>query len=336
VELPVDVAELLERGGGDAGECGDLLALLGGPLGRVLGDRRLDHLAHLEQLADERLAVVAGEVHVGQLLGHHRAVAAALDVAGDHEPLDRLAHRGAGDTELLAQDALGGQRHAGGELTALDRVGEALADLGRDRAAGDRVEAGGAHERPTVAKWAALGVEVERVDDRRVLGVAPVFGRHEPHHLELEAVGVVGVEALVGAVVALARRARRRRAGFSRISASSASVGTSHARWYIPTVRGRPPTGRRPAPMVKNAMSWWLSDDGARMNTNAPVGVLDHRARSRARRRRSAGCGASRTYSTAWFIRVIGIGITLVSFVDRSGSGGSCSASVRTLVGLMV
>src|SRR5687767_7820764 len=113
----VDRAELLEltRGGGRDG--GDLAALLvGGATRRHLDDRRLDDLAYFEQLGDERLAVVAGEVDVGQALGDDRPVAAALDVAGDHEALDRLAHRRAGDTELQAQDALGGQRLARSEL----------------------------------------------------------------------------------------------------------------------------------------------------------------------------------------------------------------------------
>ena len=134
-------------------DAGDLGALgVGGPAGGHLDDRRLDHLAHLEQLGHQRLAVVAGEVHLGQVLGDDRAVAAALEVAGDHEALDRLAHRRAGDAELLAQHPLGRQRRARRELPGVDGVGEALADLGRHGAARDRVEAGDlAHASPTMA-----------------------------------------------------------------------------------------------------------------------------------------------------------------------------------------
>ena len=84
----------------------------------------------LEQLGHQRLAVIAGEVDPRQPLGDDAAVAAALQIAGDDQPLDGLADRCSGDPELLAQDPLGGNRHAGGELTGVDRVGEALADLG--------------------------------------------------------------------------------------------------------------------------------------------------------------------------------------------------------------
>ena len=144
MELAVDLAELVQVASWSrAAMRGDLGALVvGGPPGGQLDDRRLDHLAHLEQLRHQRLAVVAGEVHLGQVLGDDRPVAAALEVAGDDETLDRLAHRRAGDAELLAQHALGRQRRAGGELAAVDGVGQPLADLGRDRAARDRVEAG--------------------------------------------------------------------------------------------------------------------------------------------------------------------------------------------------
>ena len=43
--------------------------------------------------------------------------------------------------------------------------------------------------------------EVERTDDGFVFLVAPVVGRDEPHHLELDAVGVLGIQALVDAVI---------------------------------------------------------------------------------------------------------------------------------------
>ena len=63
VELAVDLAELLEVAGDGCSKCCDLISLgLGGPLRSELHDRGLDHLANLEQLSDECLAVVAGEV----------------------------------------------------------------------------------------------------------------------------------------------------------------------------------------------------------------------------------------------------------------------------------
>src|SRR5437588_11913543 len=46
------------------------------------------------------------------------------------------------------------------------------------------------------------GVQVEGTDDGLVLLGPPVVGRDQPHDLELEPVGVLGVDALVGPVVA--------------------------------------------------------------------------------------------------------------------------------------
>ncbi len=46
-----------------------------------------------------------------------------------------------------------------------------------------------------------VGLEVERLDDGLMLGITPELGRHEPHHLELETVRVLAIEALVDAVV---------------------------------------------------------------------------------------------------------------------------------------
>ena len=84
------------------------------------------------------------ESDVGQLLGDVGAVAAPLDDAERQQALHRLAHRRAGDGELLRQRPL--RRHAGAwlELAALDALDEAVADgraqrLTRDRLEGDVV-----------------------------------------------------------------------------------------------------------------------------------------------------------------------------------------------------
>ena len=55
---------------------------------------------------------------------------------------------------------------------------------------------------PQALEVRPLAGDIERFDDRLVLCLAPVLGGDEPHDLELEAVGVAGVEALVGAVIA--------------------------------------------------------------------------------------------------------------------------------------
>ena len=52
----------------------------------------------------------------------------------------------------------------------------------------------------SIAESLQLAFEVEGADDRLAL-VTPLGGRHREHHLELEAVGIDGVEALAGAVV---------------------------------------------------------------------------------------------------------------------------------------
>ena len=126
------------------GQLGDLGAVVvGRPLGGHPDDRQLEHPAGLEQLAHERLAVVAAlgaEADVGQLLGDVRPVAAALDHAERQQALHRLAHRRAGDGELLGQRPLGRHAGAGLELAALDALDEAVADGRAQRLAWDRLE----------------------------------------------------------------------------------------------------------------------------------------------------------------------------------------------------
>jgi hypothetical protein len=152
----VELAERHQLAGVATGDGDDLGPLaVGGPACRQLGDRRLDDLAHLEQLGDEGLAIVAGHVDLRQPLGDDGAVPAPLDVAGGDEALDRLAHRGAGDAELLAQHPLRRQRRTGCQLTGQDRVGEALTDLGRHRPAADRVER---RRRDVGVRWVAVVV----------------------------------------------------------------------------------------------------------------------------------------------------------------------------------
>ncbi len=56
--------------------------------------------------------------------------------------------------------------------------------------------------RPALAaESGGVAGQIERRDDRLMLGLAPLLGRDEPHHFELDAVGIVGVQALVDAVV---------------------------------------------------------------------------------------------------------------------------------------
>lgn len=58
----------------------------------------------------------------------------------------------------------------------------------------------------------------------------------------------------------------------SRARARAVSEGTSQAMWYMPTVREPASDAFALSPMVKNAMSWWLSEAGARMKTKLPGG----------------------------------------------------------------
>ncbi len=61
----------------------------------------------------------------------------------------------------------------------------------------------------------AVNVDVERLDDGVVFLAAPVLGQIEPHHLELEPVGIAAVQALVDVVV---RRADQRAGGVEAIA----------------------------------------------------------------------------------------------------------------------
>ena len=76
-------------------------------------------------------------LHVGQMFGDVGPVAAALDDAERDRALHRLAHRRAGDLELLGQPAL--RRHLGArlQLAAGDALDEAVADQRAERLAGD-------------------------------------------------------------------------------------------------------------------------------------------------------------------------------------------------------
>ena len=85
MEQPILGAELVERHAlpEPLGQSGDLAAVvLRRPLGGHPDDRQLEDAAGLEELAHERLAVIAvlgAEADVGQLLGDVRTVAAPLD-----------------------------------------------------------------------------------------------------------------------------------------------------------------------------------------------------------------------------------------------------------------
>ena len=77
-----------------------------------------------------------------------------------------------------------------------------------------------------------LGIQVERADALTAVevGLFEPVGGDQPDDLELEPVGVLGIQALGGAVVGRAdERARRRQALGQRCR--SASVSTSHAKW---------------------------------------------------------------------------------------------------------
>ena len=104
-----------------------------------LRHRRLDRAANLEELPDERLALVecrrvAGEADLGHAFGDDRPIAAPFEVARRSEPLDRFAHRRSGDTELLAQLPFGRYRAARLQLAGADCLEQLGANLRRDRA----------------------------------------------------------------------------------------------------------------------------------------------------------------------------------------------------------
>ena len=81
---------------------------------RQFEDREFEHAPGLEQLDDELLAGIGGELgrrrehDLWQVFGDVHAVAAAFDDTQRHQALEGFAHRGASDAELLAEAALGG------------------------------------------------------------------------------------------------------------------------------------------------------------------------------------------------------------------------------------
>ena len=107
---------------------------------------------------------------------------------------------------------------------------------------------------PTSGVVRDLGVDVERFDDRLVLGLAPVLGRHQPHHLELQSVGVAGVQALVGAVVAGAHQRAGLAAG-DRASPSARAASAPPTRCGTCRPCGDRPRWPRASPTLKKAMS---------------------------------------------------------------------------------
>lgn len=125
---------------------GDGVALGGGGTpGGHLHQWRLDDAPHLEQVAHRsgsRGGGASRAVGLGHPIGHHQPVAAPLDEAGDHQPLDGLAHGRAGDSELLAQGSFGGDGRARGQAPGADGLHEAPAHLGRHGVPGDRLEEG--------------------------------------------------------------------------------------------------------------------------------------------------------------------------------------------------
>ncbi len=115
--------------------------LVAGVTRREAGDRDLDDLTDLEQLTHVSLpAVVEIELHLGQVLDDVRTVRPPLEQTERDEALDRFAHRGARDAELLAQRAFGRQLAARRELTGVDARGNRLTYLFGDRAPGDGLE----------------------------------------------------------------------------------------------------------------------------------------------------------------------------------------------------
>ncbi len=205
----------------------------------------------------------------------------------------------------------GRQRLARRELPVLDRIGDALADLRTETVCRLTTgwQAGGAVTTPALLRREPLAValDVERLDDRLVLSRAPVLGRHEPHDLELQPVGILRVEALVVAVVAGAVHGAPAAASRSRISARSASVGTCQAMWYIPT--GAPAgLGRRGLLTDGEERDVVVVDraPGARMKTYAPAGcsITGGEAEYVLVEALRALCVS--TYKTAWFMPEIG------------------------------
>ncbi len=145
VEAAIETAELGETDARSEllSDLGDLGAgIVVGALGGEADDRQLERAPGLEELADEALGIVVegGDGDVGEALGDERAVAPALDDAERHEPLDRLAHRRAGDAELFGQRPLRRDPRARLQLAGGDALQELLADPAAERLAPDRLE----------------------------------------------------------------------------------------------------------------------------------------------------------------------------------------------------
>ena len=142
VEPAVERAELVERHPQPELLCRAADRFPFGGVGAAAGeleDRQLDHAARLEQLRDVELARVGflslgrGEGDFRQSSATYRRLPRRSIMPSRHQALDRFAHRRAGDTELLAQRALGRDRRPGCQLAGSDPFGEASADLFGDR-----------------------------------------------------------------------------------------------------------------------------------------------------------------------------------------------------------
>ena len=99
--------------------------------------------------------------------------------------------------------------------------------------------------------------------------------RDQEHHLELEPVRIDGRRGSCWHRGRTHRRGpRRRRAG--RASRPARSIVADLPGDVVHARRVERPAvdaAAASAPMLKKAMSWWLSEAGARMNTNRPVGI---------------------------------------------------------------
>ena len=219
-----------------------------------------------------------GEVAAG-VEAHARAaarrrtdpVAPPLEVPPVIQTLDRLAHRGAGHAELLAQHALGRQRAPG--ASSPERIASARRAHGSPPARCGARPARTSRRSPCRRSGVApLAGEVERLDDRLVLLVAPRAPRGRatsPRTRGRRGRGRRG---------SCWRRDRWRRPGRRPRRGGRASPRARRARHLPGEVvhpdRSSPGLAVGPArsPIVKKAMSWWLDEAGPRMNTKRPSG----------------------------------------------------------------
>ena len=137
-------ADLLPLSAEDVFQVGDFLG--GSVAGGAGGQGRLDHLAHVQQLAHQRaLANQHGGQWVDERVGRDVADDRTVALAGLHQPrelqsADGVPHRAAAHPEHHAQLSLGGKLVAGLQSAFDDEALDLLGDLFVQAGPADRLE----------------------------------------------------------------------------------------------------------------------------------------------------------------------------------------------------